>query len=134
MRTWKAMVIAGVMGSACAMATRTVVRDTPINPSPRALQPRAPGAVEVYTSGPPTRAHVDVALLEATQSFGRGPSGMGIILDNLRERAGAMGCDALVLGAAIDRPGGGTGTGVEPIDPHATIREATCVVYTGESR
>jgi hypothetical protein len=128
------MVIAGAMGSACAIATRTVVKDTPINPSPRALQPRAPEAVEVYTSGAPTRPHVDVALLEATQSHGIGPRGMGVILDNLRERAGAMGCDALVLGAAIDHRGAEPGTGLEFIDPNATIREATCVVYTGESR
>jgi hypothetical protein len=129
MRFILGLVICGV-----AAGCGTFVSDTPINPSPRPLLARAPTAVEIYASSPPTRPHVDVALLEVQQTRGLNPQGTDIMIQSLRQRAGAMGCDALFLGGTSDHQGADPGSGFDLIDPGATIRQATCIVYTGPPR
>ncbi|HEY4187634.1 MAG TPA: hypothetical protein VGP07_21330 [Polyangia bacterium] len=90
------------------------VIETPLNPSPRRLMQRPADAVEVYSSTPPSRPHVDLALLEVDQYEGQGSP---VMVQVLRERAGAMGCDAVFIGEARTRGSGGS-------------LSATCVVYT----
>jgi hypothetical protein len=116
-----------------AMGCGTFVTDTRINPSPRPLRARAPATVEVYASSPPVRPHVDIALLEVQQTRGLNPQGTALMIENLRERAGALGCDALFLGGMSDHQGADPGSGFDLIDPGATIRQATCIVYSDES-
>jgi len=45
----------------------TWVTDTQINPAPRPLSARGYESVEIFSSAPPARAHVDVALLKVDQ-------------------------------------------------------------------
>jgi hypothetical protein len=119
------LVLGGVVLAGCG----TFVSATNINPSPRPLRARPPGAVEIYSSSPPSRPHVDVALIEVHQTRSLNEQGTGLMIESLRERAGAMGCDAIFLGAMTDHQGAQPGTGWALLDPGATIRQATCIVY-----
>lgn len=121
------IVVLGVGLAGCG----TFVTATTINPSPHPLRARPAGAVEVYASSPPARPHVDVALLEVEQTRGLNPQGTDLMIQSLRERAGAMGCDALFLGAMSDHQGAQPGSGWDLLDPGAALRQATCIVYTG---
>jgi hypothetical protein len=47
----------------------------------------------------------------------------------MREQAAAIGCDAIVLGGVTDHQGAEPGSGWHLLDPGATKRQATCVVY-----
>jgi hypothetical protein len=107
----------------------TFVDFTPLNESPRPLSPRALGSVEVFSSGAPTRPHVDVALVEAVQTHSLNEQGTGLMVQRMREQAAAMGCDAIVLGGATDHQGAPPGSGWDLLDPGATKRQATCIVY-----
>ena len=99
----------------------TFVSETQLNPAPQALPPRGPQAVEIYSSSAPARAHVDVALLEVSQNDGQGT---GAMIQLLRERAGEMGCDAVVLGGTRERGDSGD------LPSMASITlNATCIVY-----
>jgi hypothetical protein len=103
----------------------TFVSSTMINPAPWPMVPRAPEAVELYASSPPSRPHVDVAVLECQQTHSLNEEGTALMIRTLRERAGAMGCDAVFLGNVTDHQGSDA-----IFDPASTIRQATCVVYT----
>src|SRR5450432_1837126 len=48
----------------------TFVEATALNAPPRTLSPRPADAVEVYSSSPPAKAHIDVALIQADQING----------------------------------------------------------------
>jgi hypothetical protein len=90
---------------------------TPINGSPRPMTPRPVESVEIFSSGPPTRAHKDVSVLVA-----RGNEGDDTRIAKLREEAAANGCDAVVLGNTSDTyVGHGRSEGQF---------SATCIVYT----
>ncbi len=75
--------------------------------------------LEVLSSVPPTRPHVDVAVMEVWPGITENAT--STLLGRLRERAGAMGCDAVFL---------------NQVDTHltehgaATTLTATCIVYT----
>ena len=75
----------------------------PTNPYPNAPTPHPPSNIEVFSSGPPTREHVDVGVIHVW--------GMGWddYLHQLRDEASRRGCDAVVIGHGL----------------------ATCVVYRG---
>lgn len=116
---------------AAACACGTSIRTTVINPSPRAMQPRPPETVELFTSGAPSRPHVDVALIEAEESSGLSVAETADMLRELREQGADMGCDAVVLGGASSRD-----PGVRDLE--AWLYDAkgrkgfygTCIVYT----
>jgi hypothetical protein len=78
-------------------------RFVPLTPTPHATVPRTPADIEVFSSGPPTRPHVDVGLMEV---WGREYSDIPAAL---REEGSKHGCDAVVLGSRMG--------------------SATCVVY-----
>ncbi len=110
----------------------TSIHATTLNPSPVAMQPRPAMAVELYTSGAPHRPHVDIALLEAEESSSFSLDKTAEMLGKLRERAGAMGCDAIVIGGMSSRDPGLR-------DKESWLVEnpkgrkgifATCIVYT----
>lgn len=89
-RCWVVALGVALLGSACAT---TVINAHPLNPAPHALKAREGAAVEVFTTGPPTRSFVEVALIEARQAgFDEAP-----VFGEMRLRAGAMGCEGLVL-------------------------------------
>jgi hypothetical protein len=102
----------------------TFVTETPLNPAPRLLNPRGFESVEVFSSAPPARAHVDVALLEVEQTHDLNQQGTDLMIQRLRERAGAIGCDAVVIGGMRER-----GNSTELFDSGSTTLHATCIVY-----
>ncbi|HET6284965.1 MAG TPA: hypothetical protein VFH73_28670 [Polyangia bacterium] len=102
----------------------TFVTDTPINPPPRPVSPRGYGSVAVFSSAPPTRSHVDVALIEVEQTHDLNTQGTDLMIQRLRERAGALGCDAVVIGGMRER-----GRDVHGFDSGSTTLHATCIVY-----
>jgi hypothetical protein len=120
--------LAVLAGAACGTSTRTTV----VNPSPRAMHPRPPSTVELFTSGAPARPHTDVAVIEAEESSGLSVADTSDILAALRERGARMGCDGVVLGGSSSRD-----PGVK--DMESWLVESpkgrkgfygTCIVYT----
>ncbi|MBA3459406.1 MAG: hypothetical protein H0T46_05560, partial [Deltaproteobacteria bacterium] len=86
--------------SACG----TSIRATTINPSPYGMRPRPPETVELFTSGPPQdRRFVDVAYLEAEQDSPYSFDDTAEFFTALRARAGAMGCDGVVIGSPTNK-------------------------------
>jgi hypothetical protein len=108
----------------------TYVTFTRINPAPRMMVPRSPESVELYASGPPTRLHVDVAILEVEQTRSLNERGTNLMIDALRAKAGQIGCDAIVLGSVADHQGAAPGSGWSLLDPGSRIRQASCLMYT----
>lgn len=75
---------------------------TALNAPPRPLAPRTPESVELYLTAQPTRPSVEVGYFEIEQqSLASG--GTPAMIAKLRERAGRIGCDALVLTESTDR-------------------------------
>jgi hypothetical protein len=109
---------------ALAAGCDTFVTATPINPSPRPLTRRGFESVPVFTSGPPSRPHVDVALLEVEQTHDFNYQGTDLMIQRLREEAGTMACDAVVLGGMGER-----GSDAEIFAAGSTTMHATCIVY-----
>lgn len=121
-------VLAGSLLAGCG----TFTDFTPINAPPHPLQPRSAASVEVFSSGPPARRHVDVALVEVEQTHSLNEQGTGLMIQRMREQAAAIGCDAIVLRGVTDHQGAQPGSGWDLVDPGSTKREATCVVYDDE--
>jgi hypothetical protein len=112
----------------------TSIHATPLNPSPVQMAPRPGAAVELYTSGAPARPHVDVLLLEAEETSSFSMDKTAEMLGKLRERAGAMGCDAIVVGGMSSRDPG-VRDAESWISDNPKGRKGifgTCIVYTAE--
>ena len=105
----------------------TFVSSTYVNAPPHPLTPIAPQDVEVFVSGPPRRDHVDVALLEVEQTQSLNRTGRDYMLEKLREAAGAMGCEAVVLTGATEH----SGNPDRLFDEDTKTLIASCIVYTG---
>jgi hypothetical protein len=90
-----------VFGLVFALGCGTTVTATQINSPPHALYARPSASVEMFSSGPPERPHVDIALVQATLDSGFSTDDDAVLLAKLRERAAVMGCDALVVGGPI---------------------------------
>jgi hypothetical protein len=80
-------VAAAVLG--CA---GTAITTHPLNPAPGAMLARDPATVEVFTTGVPKRPFIEVALIEAREGADEAK-----LFPDMRARAGAMGCDGLVV-------------------------------------
>ena len=115
----------GLVCVACGLETSV----TTVNAPPRPLSKRAPESVEVYTSSPPERPHVDVAILEVVEESGSSEFDTGEMLARLRQLAGDNGCDAIHVSGALNR-----GPGAEVLlTDYPASREglaATCLVFT----
>jgi hypothetical protein len=102
----------------------TWVTDTQINLAPHALFPRGYESVEVFSSVPPARPHVDVALLQVDQMNAMDEHLRELMVQRLRERAGAMGCDAVFIGATQER------AAPDLLTSGSRTMSATCIVYS----
>jgi hypothetical protein len=101
----------------------TWVTETQLNPAPHPPQPRGYESVEVFSSSPPTRDHVDVALLKVDQVNEIEDGFSEIMIQHLRERAGALGCDAVFLGTPQEL------RGPDLLSSGSRRMFATCIVY-----
>jgi hypothetical protein len=99
------------------------VDTTALNAPPHPLSQRPAEEVEVYSGSPPVKAHVDLALIQADQTNGRGV--LTELVAAIRERAGEMGCDAIVITGASERASGNTSL----LNPGSHQMLATCIVY-----
>jgi hypothetical protein len=77
----------------------------------RATQPRGPVQVELFTTGRPLRPNVELGVMESDRGSSRDEDAQ--VLAKMREYAGELGCDALVL---LDEAAG----------PH----RGSCLIYT----
>ena len=96
--------------SACSMSYTKATR---LHDDPRPLFQRPATAVEIFAAAPPPHPYVETAVL---QSEG---SSSGSTLATLRDAAGHMGCDGLVV-APADR-----GSGIH----HVSAWRGVCLVY-----
>lgn len=119
-------ILASFIVSACG----TFVTETYVNDPPLGSTPRTPQSVQIFTSSPPSRLHVDVALLEVVQTHGLNEQGRAIMIHRLRTRAANMGCDAVVLGGIREHNGASRGSGFDLLDPGSTTMHATCIMFT----
>jgi hypothetical protein len=103
----------------------TTLQETQINPAPHAMAARSPASVEVFSSGPPARPHIDVALLEARQTSGFSGDDTGDFVAKLREQAAQRGCDGIVIGGVTNES---VGEGRNQDNRKGLT--ATCIVYT----
>jgi hypothetical protein len=107
---------------ACA---ETSVNYSPINPSPRALSPRAPATVEMFASGPPARPHVDVGIITVEEGS-TGESTPQELLGLLRENAARQGCDGLVVAP----PSSKTESDLFAYTYSRRVYSGACIVYS----
>jgi hypothetical protein len=108
-------------------ACGSTIRATEINQAPRPLTARAPEQVEVFTSGPPARPHIDLTFYEVQQEEYSADDTREFI-DLARVEAARKGCDGLVIGGITHEP-----TATLSDSNTVTSRKgltATCIVYT----
>jgi hypothetical protein len=107
----------------------TSIRYTALNHPPRRLSPRPAEAVRVYTSAKPDQPYMDVGLLEASQESGFSLDETKEIIASLRQRAGQMGCDALIINGTSHKAGVAESV---LLDINVDLKgvQATCAVYT----
>lgn len=120
--------LALVLAAGCG----TSIHTTPINPAPRPMAPRDPASVELFTSGAPQRAHVDVAFIEAEESSSFSTHGTPEMLNELRQKGARLGCDAVVIGGLTSRDPGVTDTESWLVENPKGRKGvfATCIVFT----
>ncbi len=88
-------------------------------------------AVEIYSSAPPARRHIEVGVFEARADSGLNPDEIKETVGQLRAYAAVRGCDALFF-AEISQDSPGAELAVWLYNHHDRVdrlRE-TCVVYT----
>jgi hypothetical protein len=116
-----------VVGAGCGIQTSATMLRSP----PRALTARSADSIELFTSGSPQRPHVDLALIEAEQESSGTEGGTAALVTAMREKAGALGCDALVISNALSR----TDTLANALTGYNHDRQAlfgTCIVYASD--
>jgi hypothetical protein len=106
----RSLLVALILGSlGCGISISTAE----INSPPHPMSPTT--AMDIYTSGPPTRPHVDVTLIGAARGVLQ--TSLTELFEQLRARAQQLGCDALVLSGAVGRN-------------EVEVLVGTCVAYT----
>jgi len=110
----------------------TTISVTPINPARRPLGARPPETVEIFSSGPPGRPHVDIAYLEAEQQTSLSVDNTPEFIHELRSRAADMGCDGLVLGGLTHAADVATSV-IGDVNASKKGITATCIIYTAEA-
>jgi hypothetical protein len=113
------------LNAGCGISTSATFLRAP----PRAMAPRSPDSVEVFGAGPPSRPHVDLALIEAEQQSTNTPGDTPELIAKLRQKAGELGCDGLVLASIFSRVD--TMTTIVTGNTHDQKGiSGTCIVYT----
>ncbi len=118
---------------AFATGCGTSVTVVPTNSAADGGPPRPGHHVEVFATQLPDRPYREIALLEAQQASGLSVHDRADVMDELRERAGDLGCDAIVVLGANDQTVGrisSTGNGgvfgsVQMLEGY----RAACIVY-----
>jgi hypothetical protein len=95
----------------------TTVNFVPVNSPPAPTRERASQEVDVFSSGPPQRPHLDVGIIEAIAASGL--ESFESLVALARDEAARRGCDALVL-----NPVAFTGE-----DSHRRVVSGTCVLF-----
>jgi hypothetical protein len=115
-----------VAGALCGCGVDVTYK--PTNSAPRAKQPRASDAVQVFMSERPARPHIEVGVLEARERSTFDSSDPLELLKALREEAGRRGCEAIVVAGSSDKI---VGTGSSGSVGVATLKgyRAACIVF-----
>jgi hypothetical protein len=100
------------------------VNTIPLNRVQRQMEPRSMSSVDVYSSGPPARPHLDVAFLEANWPDDS-PFNTERMVNMLRGKAAEMGCDGVVIGSMNTR----SADYQIPFDFGDRTLHGTCIVY-----
>jgi hypothetical protein len=111
-----------------AAACGTKIEYTPTNTAPRPMTARAPEQVEVFNASKPTKAFVEVGVLEAQQQSAYSRDNSSAIMAKLRKEAGDRGCDGVIVNGSNDATVGSTYEGTGSTDTLKGYR-ATCIVY-----
>jgi hypothetical protein len=111
--------VLGLLGLLLASGCADRFLYTPLLPPPRPMVRRPAAAVELLVVTPPARPHTNVGLMQEVAGSNRWDESATEMIGNLRERAGALGCDAVLI-MAIDRRIG---------QHHAQSVQASCIVY-----
>jgi hypothetical protein len=127
-RASRALLVSGLLAWLC-QGCGTFVTVTPLRGAAAAQPGRPPESVEILASGPPARAHVDIALLEVEQTESWNRQGTDLMLQRLQKAASRLGCDAVVIIGKSER----TNDPDVFFDSASHSLLASCVVYTGES-
>ena len=114
-----ALLLATGLGG-CAVTATTY---TELNAPPRPMQAHAADQVEIFSSAPPERPHVDVGLI--TVQEGEGNETPASMVDLVRRAAAEKGCDAVVLAPPSSKTDQNEILGVES----HKVYSGTCLVY-----
>jgi hypothetical protein len=112
-------------------ACGSTIHATEINPPPGPLAARPAATVEVFTSGPPARPHMDLAYFEAQQDSEFSTDDTRDFIVKMREAAARRGCDGLVIGAITHEVHGAIFDARQPTSQKGLT--ATCIVYTADT-
>jgi hypothetical protein len=110
------------VAAACAAfaGCGVTIAETPLHPPPRPMTARAADRVDLFAGdGPPARPYVEVSELseDPQTAFGDQPYSM---VTKMREQAGELGCDGLVV----------TGVRQEAIGGQNSRLIGRCIMYT----
>jgi hypothetical protein len=121
-RWLRCVLVFGIGVSGCAETTLTY---TPLNVPPHDLKAKRPEQMQVFSSAPPERPHVDVGLLTVQEGAG-GTETPASLIEALRQTGAEQGCDALMLAPPTStiRP-----PGLAYLDHPLQVYSATCIVY-----
>lgn len=117
-------VVIGLSALGCGVETSVVWLRAP----PQQMAKKSPAMVDVYSSSPPARPHVDVAIIEVAELHDSAAS-VKELIDALKVAAAEQGCDAIHITGVVNK-------GPELFaSEFSSDREgvvATCLVYTAE--
>jgi len=116
--------------SACTAGCGTYATETWIaEPPVRASGLERRGRVDVYGSAPPARPYHEVAFIEVQQTHGLNERGTGVMIDRMRTKAAAMGCDAVFLKSTWEHATALPFSASSILDPGITYFQGICLVY-----
>jgi hypothetical protein len=127
-RTMLGGVVIGMLLVGCGISTKSTMLREP----PQTAVPRGPEAVEVFSGGRPPRSHVDVALIESEQETAGSDGDTAEIIWSMREEAGKLGCDGIILGGVSSRIDTLTSFFSDTTHDRKAL-SGTCIVYTDEA-
>lgn len=101
-----AFLLASVLSCLALTACGTTTKYVATNAPPRAMQPRPPVTVEVYSATHPDRPFTEVGILESQQSSEYSRHDMAEIIGSMRNKAAKIGCDGVIIVGPNDRIAG----------------------------
>jgi hypothetical protein len=85
------------MACAALAGCGVTIAETPLNPSPRPMTARTPDSVDLFSGdGRPPRPYVEVSELSEDPQTAFGDQAYSMVT-KMREHAGELGCDGLVV-------------------------------------